>query len=100
MSSFSPDTREPAGLPPAPWILVDRTTVEQTARLLSLLEQWLAGADPEATDSCARSCSHGEDDAFSVAAWAGTLAAHLHRRIDISDGDTTDTGGTEIQPWP
>ncbi len=40
-----PDVRPPS-LPPAPWILIDRTTVEQTADLLELLAEWLAGADP------------------------------------------------------
>jgi hypothetical protein len=73
-------------LPPAPWILVDRTTIEQTAHLLGLLEQWLASADPESTEGCAQTLSLGESDAFTVAAWAGALAAHLHERIGTADG--------------
>ena len=77
-----PPTR---GLPPAPWILLDRTIVEQAAVVFERLEQWLAGADPAATTDCAHTCSLGETDPVEVAAWVGTLAAHLHQRIDISD---------------
>ena len=80
-----PDTGGGHGLPPSPWILLDRTTAQQTLTVLSRLEQWLASADPDATDSCARTCSHGEDDAVSVAGWVGTLAAHLNRRIHAAD---------------
>lgn len=86
-----------AGLPPAPWILIDRTTVEQTTHLLGLLEQWLAGSDPDATEACARSCSAGEADAFEVAAWVGTLAAHLQQRIDTADSPTNEPG--RMDPW-
>ena len=49
------------------------------------LEQWLAGADPQATTDCAHTCSLGQADPVEVAAWVGTLAAHLHQRIDIRD---------------
>jgi len=52
----TPDVRPPS-LPPAPWILIDRTTVEQTADLLELLAEWLAGADPVITEDCAQACS-------------------------------------------
>jgi hypothetical protein len=88
----TPPEPTPPGLPPAPWILIDRTTVEQAAVVLERLEQWLAGADPDATADCAHTCSHGEADPFEVAAWAGTLAAHLHHRIDISDTGVDDAG--------
>ena len=76
-----PEPAPPPGLPPAPWILLDRTTVEQAAAVFERLEQWLAGADPQATADCAHACSLGEADAVEVAAWVGTLAAHLHQRI-------------------
>jgi hypothetical protein len=81
----SPEPAPPPGLPPAPWILLDRTTVEQAAVVFERLEQWLAGADPQATTDCAHTCSLGQADPVEVAAWVGTLAAHLHQRIDISD---------------
>jgi hypothetical protein len=82
-------------LPPAPWILLDRTTVEQAAVVFERLEQWLAGADPQATTDCAHTCSLGQADPVEVAAWVGTLAAHLHQRIDISDA-----GGTRGRDRP
>jgi hypothetical protein len=113
----SPAPAPPPGLPPAPWILIDRTTVEQAAVAFERLEQWLAGADPDATTDCAHTCSRGEADPFEVAAWVGTLAAHLQRRIDISDAgmngaevdgaevdgaevDGAEMDGAEMDPWP
>jgi hypothetical protein len=75
-----------AGLPPAPWILLDRTTATQAATVLDRLEQWLAGGGtPEAVEACARACSLEEDDAFTVAAWLGALAARMERRIEEAD---------------
>jgi hypothetical protein len=76
---------EPADAPHAPWILLDRTIVEQTAAVFERLEEWLAGADPHATVDCAHACSLGEADPVEVAAWVGTLAAHLHQRIEEVD---------------
>jgi hypothetical protein len=70
---------------------VDRTSAEQIAHLLGLLEQWLAGADPDATNSCAQTCSLGQSDAFTVAAWVATLVMHLHDRIDTADGRGVDS---------
>ena len=84
----TPDPAQPAplsGLPPSHWVLIDRTTVEQTATVLDLLEQWLAGADPGPTEACARACSGGEADAFEVAAWVGCLAARLQNRVQAAD---------------
>ena len=84
----SPDNRPtgPTPLPPAPWILLDRTTATQAATVLDRLEQWLAGGGtPDAVEACAQACSLEEDDAFSVAAWLGALAARLERRIEESD---------------
>ena len=80
-----PGTQPAVGPPPAPWILLDRTTVTQAARLLERLAEWLAGADPAQTEDCARHCSRGEADAVEVAAWADTLAAHLDRRTEQAD---------------
>jgi hypothetical protein len=95
----------PPGLPPAPWILLDRTIVEQAAVVFERLEEWLAGADPQATGDCAHACSLGEADQIEVAAWLGTLAAHLHHRTDISDTDIGEQGGDDevdegVDPWP
>jgi hypothetical protein len=92
----SPDpagaTPSPSSLPPAPWILLDRTTAIQTATVLDRLEQWLAGAgEPAAVQACAAACSLEEDDAFSVAAWLGALAARLERRIAETDSWEADS---------
>ena len=81
----TPPEPSPPGLPPAPWILIDRTIVEQAAVVFERLEEWLAGADPQATDDCAHACSRGEADEVEVAAWLGILAAHLHQRIEEVD---------------
>jgi hypothetical protein len=84
----SPDNL-PAGstpLPVSPWILLDRTTATQAASVLDRLEQWLVGAgEASAVEACARACSLEEDDAFSVAAWAGALASRLEHRIEETD---------------
>lgn len=86
MTSPDPTPAGSAGLPPAPWILLDRTTATQAATVLDRLEQWLAGAGtPTAVEACARACSLEEDDAFSVAAWVGALASRLERRIVEAD---------------
>ena len=84
----SPDPVEsaPSSLPPAPWILLDRTTATQAAMVLDRLANWLAGAgEPAAVAACAAACSLEEDDAISVAAWLGALAARLERRIQEAD---------------
>lgn len=84
----TPDPARPAplpSLPPAPWVLIDRTTTKQAAAVLDLLEQWLAGGEPELTEACARACSRGEADAFEVAAWVGALAARLQNRVEAAD---------------
>lgn len=83
--SAQPDRPQP-GLPPAPWVLIDRTTATQAATVLDRLEQWLAGGGaPDAVEDCARACSLGEDDALSVAAWLEALAARLEHRIEEAD---------------
>lgn len=74
-----------AGPPPAPWILLDRTTVDQAAAALARLERWLTGAAPAATADCAHALSCGEDDPVGVARWVGTLADRLHTRIEEVD---------------
>jgi hypothetical protein len=76
----------PVSLPASPWILLDRTTATQAATVLDRLEQWLAGSGtPAAVAACAAACSLEEDDAFSVAAWVGALAARLEHRITETD---------------
>jgi len=75
----------PPGLPPAPWILLDRTTATQAAAVLDRLEQWLAGAgEPGAVEACAHACSLGEADAANVAAgstrWPPGCSAASRRR--------------------
>jgi hypothetical protein len=87
MSTHDPTQshQESAGLPPAPWVLCDRTSAEQIVTVLELLEQWLAGGAPEAADACARACSGGEADAETVAAWVGVLGARLAGRVEEAD---------------
>lgn len=81
-----PTNPERSSLPRSPWILLDRTTAQQAATVLDRLEAWLAGAgDPDAVAACAAACSLEEDDAFSVAAWLGALAARLTHRIKETD---------------
>jgi hypothetical protein len=82
MNTPDPTPSDPADLPPAPWILLDRTTVEQAAAALARLEGWLTGGDPSATADCAHACSSGEDDAVAVARWVGTLADLLRHRVE------------------
>lgn len=54
--------------------------------MLDRLETWLAGAGTlEQVSACAAACSLEEDDAISVAAWVGALAARLDRRITETD---------------
>jgi hypothetical protein len=75
-----------AGFPPAPWILLDRTTAAQAATVLDRIARWLAGAgEPAAVAACAAACSLGEDDELSVAAWLDALAARLDHRIAETD---------------
>jgi hypothetical protein len=81
----TPPQRDSTALPTAPvapWVLLDRTSAEQ---ITDLLEQWLAGGDPDAAAACARACSAGESDAFAVAGWVGCLAARLSDRIEEAD---------------
>lgn len=75
----------PPNLPPSPWILIDRTTIEQSATVLEMLAQWLAGADPAATEPCARACSAGDTDALGMAAFLDALAARLDDRLKEVD---------------
>lgn len=86
MSTPDP-TPSPASprLPPAPWILLDRTTVDQAAAALAQLEGWLTSGDSAAAASCAHTLSCGEDGPVGVARWVGTLADRLHTRIEEAD---------------
>ena len=69
-------------LPLAPWILLDHTTIEQTATVLERLEAWLLGGELDAATDCAHALSRGEGDPAGVARWAGTLASQLRTRIE------------------
>ena len=72
--------------PPTPWILLDRTTVDQAAAALARLQRWLTSAAPTAaTADCAHALSCGEDDPVGVARWVATLADRLHTRIEEAD---------------
>jgi hypothetical protein len=77
---------------PAPWVLVDDLTVDQTADLLERLTNWLTGPDPEAASRCTRALAHGEtDDPVTIASWADALATRLRRLAEQS----------QLQPgWP
>jgi hypothetical protein len=98
--SRPPQPPPPPSLPPSPWILLDRISVEQAAAVFERLEEWLAGGNPTAARLCARACSLGEADADEVAAWLGTLAAHLHQRLEISDADSDAPGDPAgADPW-
>ncbi|MGH3370733.1 MAG: hypothetical protein ACRDPR_12120 [Nocardioidaceae bacterium] len=79
---------------PAPWMLIDDLTVDQTADLLERLTSWLIGpaapdtADTDATGRCARALSLGEtDDPTTLASWADALAARLRRLAQESQLD-------------
>lgn len=85
MSQLPPPPPPGTGLPPAPWVLCDRTSAEQIITVLDLLEQWLDGGDPNATEACARACSGGEADAQTVGAWVGALGARLAGRLEEAD---------------
>jgi hypothetical protein len=75
----------PHDLPPSPWILLDRTTIKQTAAVLHVLGEWLAGADPSITEPCARACSAGDTDALAMSAYLDALAARLSDRLEEVD---------------
>lgn len=79
---MNPELPPTAGLPSSPFVLIDTALVEDAAAALSRLEGWLLEGKPAAVAACARACSFGEDDAVAVAAWVGTLAAVLTRRIE------------------
>ncbi|MDQ3988817.1 MAG: hypothetical protein M3291_06405 [Actinomycetota bacterium] len=65
--------------------MVERTTIEQSAAILQVLAEWLGGADPAATENCARACSAGETDAIEMAAFLDALAARLGDRLEEVD---------------
>lgn len=65
-------------LPTSPWVLVDDSTLNDTAMLLERLVRWLRTGDVKATIDCARALSLGEDDIVdNVETWADALAARL-----------------------
>lgn len=77
---------------PAPWMLIDDLTLDQTADVLQRLTSWLTGPDTEAAGRCTRALSLGEtDDPVTIASWSDALAARLRRLAEES----------QLQPgWP
>ena len=71
--------------PVSPWVLVDDTTIEQTAGLLEALSSWLQQAGPEHTSSLAQAISRGDTDAAGIASWTDALAARLQHCTDASE---------------
>ncbi|HVM14683.1 MAG TPA: hypothetical protein VM287_10175 [Egibacteraceae bacterium] len=67
----------PNDLPNSPWVLLDDTTVEQTAALLEKLTHWLLTAAPADTASLAQTLSAGDTDAAGIGHWVDALAARL-----------------------
>jgi hypothetical protein len=67
---------------PAPWVLLDDLTVDQTAAVLERLTTWLSSSpDNAAATSCAQALSLGETtDPHSIASWTDALAARLRQR--------------------
>ena len=80
---------------PAPWVLLDDRTLDQTADLLERLTSWLTDPDTrdtEAASCCTRALTRGEtDDPLTIASWADALGARLRRLAEES----------QLQPgWP
>lgn len=80
-SSQSPSN----GLPTSPWVLVDDTTIDQTAALLKALTSWLLHAEPEHTSSLAQAISTDDTDAAGTASWTDALAARLQHCTHASE---------------
>ncbi len=74
-----------SGLPAAPWILVDDTTIDQSAGLLEALTNWLQNAAPASTSSLAHAISEGDTDPAGIAAWTDALAARLRHCTNASE---------------
>jgi hypothetical protein len=75
----------PNDLPTSPWILVDDTTINQTAALLEALTSWLLHADPEHTSSLSQAISHGDTDPVGIASWTDALATRLRHCTTASE---------------
>jgi hypothetical protein len=73
---------------PAPWVLIDDLTIDQTACLLERLTAWLDSTGPNTTAHCTRALTLGEtDDPVTLASWADALAARLRHRAEQSQLD-------------
>ena len=78
-------SRHDPGSIPAPWVLIDDATIDQTADLLERLVGWLEGPKTPVTTRCARALSLEEtDDPITISSWADALAARLRRRAQES----------------
>ncbi len=73
------------GLPTAPWVLVDDTTIDQTAGLLEALTSWLLHAEPASTSPLAHAISGGDTAAAGIASWTDALAARLRNCTNASE---------------
>jgi len=73
------------GLPTAPWVLVDDTTIDQTAGLLEALTSWLLHAEPASTSPLTQAISGGDTDATGIASWTDALAARLRHCTNASE---------------
>lgn len=78
-------TPPPTAPPTSPWVLVDDTTIEQTAALLEALTSWLHQAPTEHTSSLAQAISGGDTDAAGIASWTDALVARLRHCTDASE---------------
>jgi len=75
---------------PAPWVLLDDLTVDQTACLLHRLAAWLTGPDTASAARCTRALTLGEtDDPLSLASWADALAARLRHQAQQAQLDAS-----------
>lgn len=75
----------PTGLPVSPWVLVDDTTLKQTASLLEALTSWLLDGEPAHTADLAKRISDGDTDAAGVAHWVDALAGRLRRCAEATE---------------
>lgn len=73
---------------PAPWVLIDATTVKYTMLLLQRLTGWLEASDTRSAACCATALSNSEtNDPITIANWTDGLALELEHRVMIATID-------------
>ena len=78
-------TSHPTHPLPAPWVLIDDVTLDQTAALLERFVNWLQGPDSDAIAACTRALTNSEtDDPLTLGSWADALAARLRHQAEES----------------